>query len=314
LFKLIGNENLKIYSKLRTWIMLAIIAIAMVLTAFYVHITQKPDLNWKQHLVTETVSMQKNLAKNAAHMPAMVVKSEQQQIQKNEYDIAHNINPSKNTAWSFAMIGGNLSSLLIAFIVVIAGDIVASEFTGGTIKMLLTQTKTRSQILLSKYLAMLLYAFFMTTSMLVISVVVGGIFFGFAGVGTESFYINASGSISQASIGLKLLMGYGFMAVQVFMISTIAFMISTIFRSSALAITISVLAYFLGDMLLHVLSGFSWVKYLLFANTNLEQYFVGGPIINGMTLGFSITMLLVYFIVMISLSFTIFAKRDVALT
>jgi ABC-2 type transport system permease protein len=314
LFKLIGNENLKIYGRLRTWILLAIIAAAMLLGAWVIHSRQHTDVNWKQHLTTQTASMQMELAKSKAHMPAAAVKAEQQQILKNEYFIAHNINPSQDTAWTFAMSGQNFSALLIAFIAVIAGDIVAGEFAGGTIKMLLTQTVTRSQILLSKYLATLLYALFMTTCMLGLSIVFGGLFFGFSGVGTQTFYVNTGGTISQMSFGLKLLMDYGFLAIQILMITTIAFMVSTIFRSSALAITLSILAYFVGSTLVGVLSSFSWVKYVLFANTNLEQYFVGGPVIHGMTLGFSIAMLAIYFVIMTLLSWTVFAKRDVAFT
>ena len=314
MFKLIGNENLKIYRRLRTWILLAILAIAMLLGAWVIHSRQHSDVNWKQHLTTQTVSMQQELAKNKAHMPAKAVKAERQQILKNEYYIQHNINPTQKTAWTFAMSGENFSAFLIAFIAVIAGDVVASEFAGGTIKMLLTQTVTRSQILLSKYLATLLYALFMTTCMLGLSILFGGIFFGSSGVGAQTFYVNAGGTISQMSFGLKPLMDYGFLAIQILMITTIAFMISAIFRSSALAITLSILAYFVGSTLVGALSSFSWDKYILFANTNLEQYFVGGPVIQGMTLGFSITILAIYFVIMMLLSWTIFAKRDVALT
>lgn len=314
MFNLIGNENAKIYRRLRTWILLGVIAVAMVLTAWVIHAKQPTNNNWKPALVVQTATMKQELAKGAAHMPAVSVRSLEQQIQMNEYYISHNVNPTQHTAWSFATTAQNLSGLLIAFIVVIAGDIVASEFAGGTIKMLLTQTVTRSQILLSKYLATMLYALFMTLSMLVLSIVIGGIFFGFAGADTQSFFVNAQGAVTHMSVGLRLLMSYGFLFVQVFMIATIAFMISTIFRSSALAITLSVLAYFVGSTLVGVLSNFSWVKYILFANTDLESYVVGGPLIKGMTLGFSLGMLALYFVVMMVLSWTIFAKRDVALT
>jgi ABC-2 type transport system permease protein len=51
----------------------------------------------------------------------------------------------------------------------------------------------------------------------------------------------------------------------------------------------------------------------LFANTNLGLYFGGRePPIEGMTLGFSVTMLLLYYIVFLALSWYIFSKRDVA--
>ena len=314
MFKLIGNENTKIYRRSRTWIMLSVLLAGIILIAWVLHNKQTTDANWKQSLVAQNASTQQRLAKDSAHMPSIAIKGQEQEIQINKYYISHNIDPNKHTTWTFGITAENLSALLIAFIVVIAGDIVASEFASGTIKMLLTQTMTRSQILLSKYVAILLYALFMTISMFILSLIVGGIFFGFSGMDAPNIYLNANGTISQMSAGTNLMMIYGFLFIQIIMTATIAFMISTIFRSSALAITISILAYFVGSTLVHALSSYSWVKYILFANTNLQQYVQNGPMIKGMTLGFSISMLVAYFVVMIVLSWSIFAKRDVAYT
>jgi ABC-2 type transport system permease protein len=57
---------------------------------------------------------------------------------------------------------------------------------------------------------------------------------------------------------------------------------------------------------------FSWAKYILFANTDLIQYFEGTPMVEGMTLPFSIFMLLLYFALFQLLAFFVFQKRDVA--
>jgi len=315
LTKLIANENMKIYRRIRTWILFAVLAAALVLMAVIMHNNQNssnPD--WKQTLVQEDVGIQKTLSQDTSHMPAAAVQQLQQTLQLNEYYIAHNIDPNLTTGWNFASTAEGLSALLLAFIVVIAGDIVASEFSTGTIKMLLTQTATRSKILLSKYLALMIYALVMTLFMFVFSIVVGWIFFGFSGAGVPSFYTDAHSHIQHMSTVLYLLMNYGFLFIRIVMTATIAFMISTIFRSSTLAITISILAFLVGNTLVGALSSFSWVKYILFANMDLSQYVQGGPRIQGMTLGFSIVMLLLYFIVMNTLSWFIFIKRDVAYT
>jgi ABC-2 type transport system permease protein len=57
---------------------------------------------------------------------------------------------------------------------------------------------------------------------------------------------------------------------------------------------------------------FTWAKYILFANTDLMQYFEGTPMVDGMTLSFSVIMLLVYFFIFQFLAFYVFKKRDVA--
>lgn len=314
MFRLIGNENMKIYVRLRTWILLAILAVAALLVAVVMHSHQHADPNWKQALMLSNAAAQHTLNQNGSHMPASTIQRLKEEIQLNQYYISHNVDPNLTTGWKFAVTAQNLAALLIAFIVVVAGDIVANEFSTGTIKMLLTQTATRTKILLSKYIAAILFGLFMTAAMLVLTLVIGWIFFGVGGASEPHIYLNAHSQIEQMDTAAYLFMQYGFLLVQMVITVTIAFMISAIFRSSALAITVSLLAYLIGNMLVTALSSFSWVKYILFANTDLSQFFIGGPAIPGLTLGFSITMLITYFVVMNALAWIIFVKRDVAYT
>jgi ABC-2 type transport system permease protein len=57
---------------------------------------------------------------------------------------------------------------------------------------------------------------------------------------------------------------------------------------------------------------FDWAKYILFANTNLMNYYDGTPTVEGMTMTFSVVMIIIYFLIFQALAFTIFKKRDVA--
>ncbi|KAA0544964.1 hypothetical protein FZW96_19270 [Bacillus sp. BGMRC 2118] len=52
-------------------------------------------------------------------------------------------------------------------------------------------------------------------------------------------------------------------------------------------------------------------KYILFANTNLQQYFDGNPTFDSMTLPFSILIIFVHLLVFIGITFTVFNKRDI---
>ncbi|MCL6446394.1 MAG: ABC transporter permease, partial [Alicyclobacillus sp.] len=160
----------------------------------------------------------------------------------------------------------------------------------------------------------LIFGLFATAVMFVCTVLVGWIFFGTSGAFLPHYFVNAHHSVQQMSSVAFLLMQYGFLLIQIVITATIAFMISAIFRSSALAITISLLAFVVGNTIVHALSSYHWVKYILFANTDLSQYVVNGPQIQGLTLGFSITMLIAYFVVMMALAWAVFLKRDVAYT
>ncbi len=63
------------------------------------------------------------------------------------------------------------------------------------------------------------------------------------------------------------------------MIVTMAFMISTVFRSSSLAIGLSIFIMFAGQIITLLLMRYSWGKYFLFANTDLT------PVLRGAAAG-----------------------------
>ncbi|WP_369813172.1 hypothetical protein [Virgibacillus halodenitrificans] len=90
-------------------------------------------------------------------------------------------------------------------------------------------------------------------------------------------------------------------------------MISTIFKNSALAIGTAIFLMMAGNQIVLFFAEREWAKYILFANTDLSQYTnQNSPWIEGMTLGFSITMLLIYYVIFLLLSWVFFTKRDVA--
>jgi ABC-2 type transport system permease protein len=207
-----------------------------------------------------------------------------------------------NNMLQFMNIVKNLTIIVFIFAVVVSAEIVAGEFTWGTIKLLLIRPATRSKILLSKYIASNLFLLLLLAVLFISSVIVGLLFFGSAGSG-EPLSL------------LSILKSYGFLTLDLFINLSIAFMISSVFRSSTLAIALSFIFTFVSGTVMSILIAlkYNWAKYILFANTNLEVYTADHkPPIEGMTLGFSITMLAIYYVILMGLSFLVFRKRDVA--
>ena len=54
---------------------------------------------------------------------------------------------------------------------------------------------------------------------------------------------------------------------------------------------------------------FQWAKYMLFANTDLMQYVDGVPMVEGMTLPFSLMIIVLYFILFHSLALSRIQKE-----
>ncbi|GLX66019.1 ABC transporter permease [Paenibacillus glycanilyticus] len=259
-WKLVQNENMKIYRRPRTYVMLGIMFALMAAIS----------------IITYFV--------NDAHDAS-----------------------SWNMLYNEASI---MFMLITVFTIVIASGSVADEFTSGTIKLLLIRPWTRSKILLSKYVAVLLYALGMVIAMLLFGFILNMVLFGYQDA-TASEVISplVTGSIIAYMFQFSVLK-----YISLVVTTTLAFMLATVFRSGALAIGLS-LFLILGVntfvMLLATLD-YKWIDYLLFIHLDLTQYLDHNPMREGMTLGFSFLVLAVYYAIFVGLAWYVFKKRDVA--
>lgn len=220
---------------------------------------------------------------------------------------------NKQTVWGLMEDSTSLITLITLFTIIVAGGIVANEFSWGTIKLLLIRPASRAKILLAKYLTVCMYTFTMLLLLFMASLVVSVSLYGWGTLDT-AFISSYTGTYLEQNGFLHVLSLYLAQSVNVIILGTFAFMLSTVFRSSSLAIGFSLFLVFVGGNIVFVLSQFNynWVKYILFANTDLLQYFYRQPPLEGMTLSFSLIMLLVYYFSFMTLAWVIFTKRDVA--
>jgi ABC-2 type transport system permease protein len=316
LLKLIQNEWMKLFNRVGTYVMLGILVLGVGLTAVLLYFNQaeSSDLpseeQWKQELVeaNEGYELQEEEAFNY-YLETIAVN--QQAI--NNYRIENNISPYEETnVWSYMDDNIFLIQLIGVFVIIVGSSIVAHEFNKGTIKLLLVRTASRTQILASKFITTLLFGVFLLAVLFVLSFIIGSILFGFDG---SSVHLSAiDGEVTERSRMLFIGLNYVASCVSILILTAMAFMISTIFRSETLAIALSVMLLFIGSSITGILALFTdWAKYSVFANTNLELYFTDGPLIEGMTLGFSIVVLIVYLVLFLFLSFLFFKKRDVSI-
>ena len=121
----------------------------------------------------------------------------------------------------------------------------------------------------------------------------------------------SGGKITEVNMIAHIVQLYGLQCISLVMMVTLAFMISTVFRNSAMAIGIGVFLLTVGNAITMLLTRYNWSKYILFANTDLNQYINGQPLVKGMTMTFSIIVLIVYFIIFNVISYLGFTKRDI---
>lgn len=268
------------------------------------------DDNWKKEAAEAIQRNQTELA--GEDLPEKFKVQMRKDNAEWQYRLDHNNPPTKNTLWGGTLSAAGLIMLVTLFTVIIAGDVVAGEFTWGTIKLLLIRPASRSKILLSKYLSTLIFALTLLLLLFLSALVVNGVLYGFHAIALPYLSVDQQSLVHEKNMLLHVFTTYGLKLVELIMIVTLAFMISTVFRSASLAIGLSIFIMFAGQSLTYLFLQYTWGKYFLFANTDLTPYLEGQPLAEGMSLGFSITMLLVYFIVFNVLSWEIFRRRDVA--
>jgi ABC-2 type transport system permease protein len=313
LVNLVLNENMKIYRRLRTWILVGLM-VAFVLFVNFIewHSDGKKaqDEGWRAKLQQDNqqysqLLKQPELGKDDRRFY-------KQRIALNEYHLEKNIRTEAGTMWDGVNGSASMIIVITVFTIIIAGDSLAGEFSSGTIKLLLIRPASRFKILVSKYISFLLFSMLLLLILFVISIVVNGILYGFGYMDLTLISMTSEGQIMERNMVLNLWKTYMLGGVSTVMYVTMAFMISSAFRSSAMAIGFSIGALFAGNIVMEALQRFDWSKYLLFANTDLTQHLTGRPFQEGMTLSFSIGVLTVYFLVFNLISWLLFTRRDVA--
>lgn len=313
LVNLVLNENMKIYRRVRTWILVGLM-VAFVLFVNFIewHTDGKKaqDEGWRAKLQQDNQQYSQLLKQ--PEMGKDDRRFFKQRIALNEYHLEKNIRTEAGTMWDGVNGSASMIIVITVFTIIIAGDSLAGEFSSGTIKLLLIRPASRFKILVSKYISFLLFSMLLLLILFVISIAVNGILYGFGYMDLPLISMNAEGQIMERNMVLNLWKTYMLGGVSTVMYVTMAFMISSAFRSSAMAIGFSIGALFAGNIVMEALQRFDWSKYLLFANTDLTQHLSGRPFQEGMTLSFSIGVLAVYFLVFNLISWLLFTRRDVA--
>jgi len=206
-------------------------------------------------------------------------------------------------------LGINVISVLI---IIIAGSVISTEFSTGTIKYLLVNPVKRYKIFIAKYVSVLSFAFLMLLIYYVFNIIVSGIFFGFGDLGAPYLYVS-SGKVAVGSGFLFVALKYLIASVGMICMATLAFAISSVARSSALSIGMGVFLYLSGYGVVAVMSQLKldFGRYIIFSNLELNAIAEGVSIYKGQTFAFALTVISVYMAVFILTAWDGFVRRDV---
>ena len=319
---LVANEWMKLFKRVSTYIMLAfvviiVIGVGSIIKYSEVKYSEDASVNWEVQMKENLVFSKQELEsiKDDKDM-ATYRETLERNIAIDEYRLEHNIPPSDaedKNVWLFLNDMVGVIDFLSIFTIIVAAGIVANEFSNGTIKLLLIRPVSRVKILVSKYISVMLFSALLVGLAFILSFIVGVLLFGFGDVGPELLY--RDGTVVEMNRLTYAMLYFSLSSVGLIMLTTMAFMISTAFRNSSLAIGISIFLLLMGSAFTALLSMvFDGVKYILFANLDLMGYITGNQVFDfdGGSLTFSLVILAVYFVLFHIIAFLFYTKRDVA--
>ena len=205
-----------------------------------------------------------------------------------------------------------ISGMAGIFVMIIAAGIIANEFSNGTIKFLLINPVKRAKIFWSKYLTCISLLISSLTVFFALYLLFCMITCGTDGM--SGVYLSyADGMACEESILIYSLKQYVLSGVSLLTSVTLAFTISSLMRSNAIAIAISLVIEFLGATITVFLCGFGhdWARYLIFANTDLASIAQGTSIFPGQTLGFALAVVVIYMVIYLLTAYDAFKKKEV---
>ena len=293
------------------------------------------ESDWKKH-----TQMMVDNAKKDIESPGIDPRQKEylkNQIQENEYLLKHDIKPERGGLTAFSFLSTLFEGLGFIFLAVGVGlftaDMVSGECTPPTLKLLLTQPVSRRKVLFSKFIAVVSSATIMIVAIELISFLVMGLAFGFGDfnypmfVGTRyEFDMNQvvngvhpiesiAGSTYMITRGAFLVRMFLLQVLAIVTVGSFAFMVSSIFKSSMVSVSLSIVT----PVVLFILSqipSLSKFNTFMFTNHLNSEYIIRGqlatkfnnPII---TPNFSIILLVVCTVVCYVISHFVFTKKDI---
>lgn len=324
---LIQNELIKIFEKKMSWIFAIILILGLIGSAVLemkVSDQQKED-DWKVQVQSEINKLEKKMEKAPSYndlkedeYPSEGTKEDiQAQIDDFNGNLTDNVNPY-TTSWSYlGDFGIAMKSLITLFVVIVCAGNISSEFSDGTIKQLLIRPHRRWAILLSKYIAILIYSIFLLAVLAIAGYLVSIAFFGTAGFNDNIYAYNSAFSPETVSGGVYFLQNLAYYLPGLILILALAFMLSTLFKNQAIAVGIGIFVLFfsstVGSIIVGLSEKYAWTKALIFPHLDQTVFIMDDKILTNITMPISLGILGVYYIIFMFITFFFFQKRDISI-
>ncbi|WP_346899150.1 ABC transporter permease [Clostridium sp. UBA7503] len=211
-------------------------------------------------------------------------------------------------------------SVAIILCIIIGGGIVSSEYSTGTVRLLMIRPVSRWKILFSKLISVFIIGYGVLLTTVILNSISSGIVNGFGGLATKVISFSGETIVKQnfvISIIPKLL----FSSISLIFIIALVFAISTIIKNTALAVGLTTVAYLGSSVATMIMAslGMRWVGKTILPYMNLSTFITNSQYTEMFKSQYNIVLnstmgaiqLSVFATILIIASFLVFQKRDV---
>ena len=197
-------------------------------------------------------------------------------------------------------------------IIVTAGLIVSSEFASGTIKFLLVSPVKRWKIVISKYVTVMSIALGLTAMLYVSSALASLLLFGGHGFGDVIVGVSEGVAYGQSPF-VRVLVDYCWAFIEVVVVATMAFALSSLFRSTAVSVGIGVFAYLSGSVIVEIMAAanMDFGRYILFANIDLPSVIARQSLFPNQTVIGAVVNIVIHTVVFVMIAWDGFVRREI---
>ena len=207
-------------------------------------------------------------------------------------------------------------SIVALFGVLLGGWLIASEYQQGTIRLLMIRPKTRTKILLSKFLAALLVWLAVDLIGSTLNLLTNGILFGFSDFAYPNYTV--AGEIGFIAYYLPKLLAC---ILPILFAFAIAFMLSVLVKNIAISIAVPIVIYIGSIIVMNIFAyqdSMAWIAYTplpflqmssFFSRYSNIQYIIQRGI--NLNITFGVLQLLVLSALFTGIAVYVFKKRDI---
>ncbi|WP_051541306.1 ABC transporter permease [Caldalkalibacillus mannanilyticus] len=201
-FKLVANENMKIYRRPRTWCLIFITILITITYGIIINYNSNKEMNWEVE-IAQQIEINKHYLEDDSWKGGLEKQFEREIILA-QYALDHqNYANYERSLWTGVKESEWILFFVILFTILIAAGIVAEEFTKGTIKLLLIRPVSRFKILLSKYVSTFLFAGILLIAVFLVAVLTNSFYHGFGDFGHQYLYLDHQMNVVEGSMFLK---------------------------------------------------------------------------------------------------------------